>query len=114
MNTPNLPSWIDPARYQAAIGQTNAPAPSTPATAPALSTLASQIPLPSYVAPFTTVQEPPIVTEIRQGFKSVTWTLILTGVAIGLTSGFASTVGTALGTVVVRRFGHVRRGGRGR
>ena len=55
-------------------------------------------------APPTPAQEKRLLDQIGEGFRAVTPALILTGLFIGLASGAGSTIGNALGTVLVDRF----------
>ena len=55
-------------------------------------------------APPTPAQEKRLLDQIGEGFRAVTPALILTGLFIGLASGAGSTVGNAVGTIIVDRF----------
>lgn len=60
------------------------------------------------------VQEPPIVTNLREGLKEITWPLILTGLFLGVFTGLGTTVGSAVGSMIVNRFVAPPRRGRRR
>lgn len=52
----------------------------------------------------TTAQRQQIVDQVSAAFRELTFPLIVGAIGIGIATGIGSTVGTALGALIVERF----------